>query len=67
MNTAQYFQHARSLGPFSAQDCLALAREAAELDRAAELRKVPQPVVVWTESLPDGTGTLRLSRGVTVY
>ena len=67
MNTAQYFQHARSLGAFTAEDCIALARQAAELDRAAELRKVPAPVVVWTESLPDGSGLCRFSNGVTVY
>jgi hypothetical protein len=67
MNTATYFSHARSLGAFTAQDCLAIARQAAELDRAAELRKVPQPVVVWHESLPDGSGTARFSNGITVY
>lgn len=67
MNAAQYFQTARSLGAFRAEDCLALAREAAELDRAAELRKIPAPVVVWYELLPDGSGKAKFSNGVTVY
>jgi hypothetical protein len=67
MNTTDYFKHARSLGNFTAADCLELARQAAELDRAAELKKVPQPVIVWTECLPDGTGAARFSNGITVY
>lgn len=62
----QYFRHARSLGAFSARDCLIMARQAAELDRAAELRKIAPPVVVWYEVNPDGTRA-KLSRGVTVY
>ena len=66
MNTTQYFQQARSLGAFRADDCLALAREAAELDRQAELKKLPQPVVVWYEVNPDGTHA-KFSNGVTVY
>ena len=36
---ANYFKHIRSLGAFSAADSLALAREAAALDEAAEARK----------------------------
>ena len=67
MNTTQYFKQARSLGAFTAEDCIALARQAAELDRAAELKRLPQPVVVWTECLPDGSGSLKFSNGVTVY
>jgi hypothetical protein len=66
MTTTEYFQHARNLGAFTAQDCIALARRAAELDRASELKKVPQPVVVWYEVNPDGTHA-RFSKGVTVY
>ena len=66
MNTAQYFKHARSLGAFTAEDCIAMARQAAELDRAAELKKVAQPVVVWYEVNPDGTRA-KFSKGVTVY
>lgn len=67
MNTDQYFKHARSLGAFTAEDCLELARQAAELDRAAELKKFTAPVVVWHETLPDGSGKLKFSNGVTVY
>lgn len=66
MNTAQYFKQARSLGAFTAESCIALARQAAELDRAAELKKVAQPVVVWYEVNPDGTQA-KFSKGVTVY
>ena len=66
MNTAQYFQHARSLGAFTAEDCIALARQAAELDRAAELRNAQKPVVVWYEVNQDGTRA-KFSNGITVY
>lgn len=66
MNTAQYFKHARNLGAFAAEDCLALARRAAELDRAAELKKIAPPVVVWYEVNADGTHA-KFSNGVTVY
>lgn len=66
MNTTEYFKRARSLGAFTAEDCLELARQAAELDRAAELKKVAKPVVVWYEVNPDGTHA-KFSQGVTVY
>jgi len=69
MNTQDYFRIARSLGAFSAADCLALAREAAELDRAAAARAASAagPDVVAVETLPDGSGAVRLSFGVKVY
>lgn len=67
MNTTQYFKHARGLAAFPADDCLDLARQAAELDRAAEMKKIMQPVTVWYESLQDGSGTCKFSNGVTVY
>lgn len=67
MNTTQYFKQARSLGAFTAQDCIALARQAAEFDRAAELKKVPQPTVAWHEVMPDGSQMVRFSNGIKVY
>ena len=67
MNAAQYFKHVRSLGAFTAQDCLELARQAAELDRSAELRNVARPGVVWYESLHDGSDKCKFSNGITVY
>lgn len=66
MDTTQYFKHARSIGAFTAEDCLYLARRAAELDRAAELGKVAKPVVAWYEVNADGTHA-KFSNGVTVY
>lgn len=66
MTTTEYFKHARSLGAFTAEDCIELARQAAELDRVAELNKVAKPVVVWYEVNPDGTRA-KFSQGVTVY
>lgn len=67
MNTAEYFKHARSLGNFTAEDCIKLARQAEELDRAAKLKSIPQPIVVWYEVMPDGYGFCKFSKGVTVY
>jgi hypothetical protein len=69
MNTQNYFKVARSLGAFRAVDCLALAREAAELDRAAAARAASAagPDVVAVETLPDGNGAVQLSFGVKVY
>ena len=67
MDTANYFKHIRSIVSAPAADCLALARKAAEIDRLAEIKKLPLPVVVWTECLPDGTNVGRFSNGVTVY
>lgn len=67
MSTAQYFKHARNLGAFTAKDCVELARQAANLDRAAELKKIAQPVVVWHEVMHDGTGKARFSNGIKVY
>lgn len=61
MTTSEYFNHARSLAPFSASDCLALAREAAELDReAAERKSVPYVEV-------DREDGIRMSRSIRVY
>jgi hypothetical protein len=67
MQTTQYFQHARSLGAFRAEDALAVARQAAELDRVAALKAAAQPTVAWYEVLPDGSGMVRFSNGVKVY
>lgn len=67
MNATAYYRHARALGPFSAAAALALAREAAALDEAAAAKRVPAPVVVWHETLLDGSAPLRFSNGVTVY
>ena len=67
MNATAYYRHARALGPFPAAEALALAREAAALDEAAAAKRRPGPVVVWHETLPDGTAPLRFSNGVTVY
>lgn len=69
MNTADYFHHARKLAAFPADAALALAREAAALDKAAAERKVADtgPSEVWVESLPDGSVPLRFSRGIKVF
>jgi hypothetical protein len=67
MNEQQYYRHARSLGAFSAQDALALAREAAELDRAAAAKRIAPPAVVAREVMPDDSAPIHLSFGVTVY
>ena len=67
MTTAQHYRHVRSLGAFPAVDCLRMARQAAALDHAAELRRLPLPVTVWVETLPDGSQPLRFSNGITVY
>lgn len=67
MNTTEYFKHARSLGGFPASQCLALARQAAALDRAAELKKVAQPVLAWHEVMPDGSGFVKFSCGIKVF
>lgn len=67
MTAAEYFMHARTLGAFTAEDCLAMARQASELDRACELSKLALPVMVWHETMPDGDGFGRFSRGITVY
>lgn len=67
MGTLGYFKHARKLGAFTASDCLTLARAAAELDNAAKDMAHMAPVVVWNETLPDETGLLRASNGITVY
>jgi hypothetical protein len=63
--TAEYFKHARSLAPFPAHQALALAREAAALDRLAI--KVQQPVIAWYEVLPDGSNLVKFSNGIKVY
>lgn len=66
MSTVKYFRHARSMGAFTARECLILAREAAELDRAAERKKVIRPIVAGYEVNPDGTRA-KFSLGITVY
>ena len=66
MNVKDYFKHARSIGAFSAKDCLELARRAHALDVDSELKKLPRPIVVWYEVNPDGT-RMKISNGVTVY
>lgn len=67
MNTTQYFKQARLSGAFTAKDCLRLARQAVAIDDAAKLRNISQPVVVWHEVMPDGSGMARFSHGITVY
>ena len=67
MNATADYRHARALGPFPAAAALALAREAAALDEAAAAKRLPGPVVVWHETMPDGSAPLRLSNGVKVY
>lgn len=62
-----HFKHARSLGTFSAEDCLRLAREAAALDQSAATRRLEPPRDVWREVLPDGSREIRLSSGVRCY
>jgi hypothetical protein len=67
MSAAEYFKHARSLGAFSAADCLELARQAAALDEAAQARKSVPFVDVSCETLPDGSGLVKLSNSVRVF
>jgi hypothetical protein len=67
MNARQYFTHARSLAAFRAEDALALAREAAELDRIAAAKRVAPPAVVSYEVLPDATALVNLSFGIKVF
>jgi hypothetical protein len=66
MDTYKYFKHARTLGNFTATDCLFIARQAAALDHASALKRIQLPVVVWYEVNPDGTHA-KFSQGVTVY
>lgn len=49
MTTSEYYKHLRKLGAFKAADCLAMAREAAALDQAAEFKKVRSFVDVGAE------------------
>jgi hypothetical protein len=67
MTAADYYKHIRSLGPFPANQALELAREAAALDRAADERKARTgPTQAFYET-QDGSGTIRLSFGVSVF
>lgn len=67
MQTADYYRHARSIGPFRAVDALAMAREAAKIDEAAAARKIAPRSIVHYEVMPDGSAMVRSSLGVTVY
>lgn len=67
MGIKEYFKHARSLGAFTATECLSMARQAAELDRKAEIASVSQPTLASYEVMPDGSGFIKLSDSVKVY
>lgn len=67
MDVQQYFKHARSIGAFRAQDALALAREAADLDRAAEAKRIPPPALVAREVVFDNGDAVTLSFAVKVF
>jgi hypothetical protein len=49
MTTLEYYKHLRKLGAFKAADCLAMAREAAALDQAAEIKKARSFIDVGAE------------------
>ena len=66
MNTSQYFNHARSLGAFTAEDCLSLARKAAAMDHAIKIETTTKPIVVWYEVNPDGTKA-KFSQGIMMF
>lgn len=67
MNAQQYFKHARTLGAFTAEDCLALAREAEALDKAAAVRRIAPPAVVSREVVLDNGDAMSLSFGIKVF
>lgn len=67
MNANEYFKHARNLGAFRAEDCLALAREAAALDEAAEAKRLAPPSSECREVLHDGSNELKLSFAIKVF
>ena len=64
MTTKDYYIHARSLGQFRAVDCLRMARECAAMDARANAKP---PIFAYTETLPDGSGMMKLSNAVKVY
>jgi hypothetical protein len=66
MNAREYFSHARSLGAFSAADCLELARQAAALDEAAKVRANAGPSLVSRESVT-GQQDMSLSFQIKVF
>jgi len=67
MTVKDYYSHTRSLGAFTAEDCLRLAREAAALDAAAAAKKVPPSSLASYEVMPDGSAPIRLSFSVKVF
>lgn len=67
MDSNQYFKHARALGAFAAVDCLSLAREAAELDRAAASNKIAPPATVAREVVLSDADAMHLSFGIKVF
>jgi hypothetical protein len=69
MDTRDYFKHIRSLGAFPAAGALALAREAAALDKARDEKRAiaAGPSIAAYEVMPDGTAPVRLSFGIKVY
>lgn len=69
-----YYLHARSLGAFSAEDCLRMARQAVALDdvrrearEAQETARRPGPSAVCWEYMPDGSAPVRLGFSIKVY
>lgn len=69
MTTTDYYKHARSLGAFSAAQCLRLAKEAAALDKAAAQRQAAHcgADAVCVETMPDGSAPVRLSFSIKCY
>lgn len=67
MDTQEYYRHARSLGAFPAADCLALAKQAAALDEAAQVRRIPPPGTVFYEVAPGAAAPLKLSFCIKVF
>lgn len=67
MTIQAYYRHARSIGPFRAVDCLAMARQAFALDEAGRLARLPTPGAASYEVMPDGDNFVRLSFSVKVF
>jgi len=67
MTVLSYYRHARLLGNFRAIDCLAMARQAAALDEASRRARLPPPGAASYETMPDGSGLVRLSFSIKVF
>ena len=63
MTVRAYYRHLRRMAPFRAIDCLALARQAAELDRLSTIKRI-RAVPFVDVSSEDG---IRLSRAIRVF